>query len=387
LNRKICVVTGTRAEYGLLYWVIESIRRTPGLDLQIIACGMHLAPEFGLTYREIEADGFHIDAKVDMLLSSDTPTGVAKSIGLGIIGFADAFARLEPDVVLVLGDRFEILCATQSAFVAGICVAHISGGEVTEGALDDSFRHCITKMARYHFVAADAYRRRVIQLGEQPDCVFNVGDPGLDNIARLPILDFAELCVSAGLHIAKPYFLVTFHPATSDGPKAEFGLQALIEALNEFPDYGVLLTKSNADAGGRALNDMIDAYAMSSPGRVVSVTSLGRLGYLSAMKHCAAVVGNSSSGIVEAPAMGVPTVNVGTRQQGRLKASSVIDCAEERTSIVEAITRALTPEFRRLAGTTRSLYGNCDASTLIARKLTTLAVERWSPKRFYDCPN
>jgi len=348
---------------------------------------MHLAPEFGLTYREIEADGFHIDAKVDMLLSSDTPTGVAKSIGLGIIGFADAFARLEPDVVLVLGDRFEILCATQSAFVAGICVAHISGGEVTEGALDDSFRHCITKMARYHFVAADAYRRRVIQLGEQPDCVFNVGDPGLDNIARLPILDFAELCVSAGLHIAKPYFLVTFHPATSDGPKAEFGLQALIEALNEFPDYGVLLTKSNADAGGRALNDMIDAYAMSSPGRVVSVTSLGRLGYLSAMKHCAAVVGNSSSGIVEAPAMGVPTVNVGTRQQGRLKASSVIDCAEERTSIVEAITRALTPEFRRLAGTTRSLYGNCDASTLIARKLTTLAVERWSPKRFYDCPN
>jgi UDP-hydrolysing UDP-N-acetyl-D-glucosamine 2-epimerase len=387
LNRKICVVTGTRAEYGLLYWVIEGIRQTPGLELQIIACGMHLAPEFGLTYREIEADGFQIDAKVDMLLSSDTPTGVAKSMGLGIIGFADAFARLEPDVVLVLGDRFEILCATQSAFVAGICVAHISGGEVTEGALDDSFRHCITKMARYHFVAADAYRRRVIQLGEQPDCVFNVGDPGLDNIARLPIVDFAELCISAGLDIAKPYFLVTFHPTTSDGPEPEVGFQALIEALDEFPDHGVLLTKSNADAGGRALNDMIDAYAMSRPGRAVAVASLGRVRYLSAMKHCAAVVGNSSSGIVEAPAMGVPTVNVGTRQQGRLKASSVIDCADERTSIAEAIKRSLTPEFRRLASATLSLYGNCDAATLIASKLATLDVARWRPKRFYDWPS
>jgi UDP-hydrolysing UDP-N-acetyl-D-glucosamine 2-epimerase len=386
LNRKICVVTGARAEYGLLYWVIEGIRQTPGLDLQIIACGMHLAPEFGMTYQEIEADGFHIDAKVEMLLSSDTPTGVAKSMGLGMIGFADAFARLEPDVVLVLGDRFEILCATQSAFVAGICVVHISGGEVTEGALDDSFRHCITKMARYHFVAAEAYRRRVIQLGEQPDCVFNVGDPGLDNIARLRIPDFAELCVSAALRIAKPYFLVTFHPATSDGPKPEVELQPLFDALDEFPDHGVLLTKSNADAGGRGLNDMIDAYALARPDRVVAVTSLGRVRYLSAMKHCVAVVGNSSSGIVEAPAMGVPTVNVGTRQQGRLKASSVIDCADERGSIVEAITRALTPEFRQLAAATQSLYGNCDASTQITSKLATLDVARWRPKRFYDWP-
>jgi UDP-hydrolysing UDP-N-acetyl-D-glucosamine 2-epimerase len=387
LNRKICVVTGTRAEYGLLYWVIDGIRQTPGLDLQIIACGMHLAPEFGLTYREIEADGFHIDAKVDMLLSSDTPTGVAKSMGLGMLGFADAFARLQPDVVLVLGDRFEILCAAQAAFVAGICVAHISGGELTEGALDDSFRHCITKMARYHFVAADAYRRRVIQLGEQPDCVFNVGDPGLDNIARLPLLDFAGLCASAGLNIEKPYFLVTFHPATSDGPKAEAGMLALIEALDEFPNYGVLITKSNADAGGRALNDMIDAYALSRQGRVVAVTSLGRLRYLSAMKHCAAVVGNSSSGIVEAPAMGVPTVNIGTRQQGRLKANSVIDCSPEHNSIVAAVTSALTPEFRGRAASTVSLYGNCDASTLIASKLATLDVARWRPKRFYDWPN
>jgi UDP-hydrolysing UDP-N-acetyl-D-glucosamine 2-epimerase len=386
MTRKICVVTGTRAEYGLLYWVMAGIRQTPGLELQIIACGMHLAPEFGLTYREIEADGFHIDAKVDMLLSCDTPAGIAKSIGLGTIGFADAFARLKPDVVLVLGDRFEIFCATQTAFVAGICIAHISGGEVTEGALDDSFRHCITKMSRYHFVAADAYLRRVIQLGEQPDSVFNVGDPGLENIARMPLLDLPELCARTGLHIDSPYFLVTFHPTTSDGPKSEVGLQALLEALDEFPDYGVLLTRSNADAGGRALNDMIDAYAISRPGRVVAVTSLGCVQYLSAMRHCAAVVGNSSSGIVEGPAMRVPTVNVGTRQQGRLKAESVIDCGDERTSIVKAITRAVTPEFRRAATTTVSLYGKCDTSTLITSKLATLDIASWHPKRFYDLP-
>jgi UDP-hydrolysing UDP-N-acetyl-D-glucosamine 2-epimerase len=386
LSRKICIVTGTRAEYGLLYWAMKGIAQSPGLDLQIIACGMHLAPEFGLTYREIESDGFSIDVKVDMLLSSDTPAGVAKSIGLGTIGFADAFAQLAPDVVLVLGDRFEIFSAAQAAFVAGICVAHISGGELTEGALDDSFRHCITKMARYHFVAADAYRRRVIQLGEQPDCVFNVGDPGLDNIARQPLMDFADLCSYAQVQIAKRYLLVTFHPTTNDGPNSEMGLQALIEALDEFPEIGVLITKSNADAGGRGLNEMIDAYSKARTGRVVAVTSLGRVAYLSAMKHCAAVVGNSSSGIVEAPAMGVPTVNIGSRQRGRLKANSIIDCAEDRDSIVHAVNQALTPEFREKAATKPSLYGNCDASTLIVDNLSTLNVARWHSKRFYDLP-
>ena len=386
MSRKICIVTGTRAEYGLLYWVIKAISQAPDLDLQIVACGMHLAPEFGLTYREIESDGFPIDAKVDMLLSSDTPAGVAKSMGLGTIGFADAFARLAPDVVLVLGDRFEIVCAAQAAFVAGICVAHISGGELTEGALDDGFRHCITKLARYHFVAADAYRRRVIQLGEQPDCVFNVGDPGLDNIARQCLLDLDELCRYAQVQIPQPFLLVTFHPTTSDGPSSEIGLQALIEALDEFPEIGVLITKSNADAGGRSLNDMLDAYTNARPGRVVAVTSLGRVAYLSAMKNCAAVVGNSSSGIVEAPAMGVPTVNIGSRQRGRLKASSIIDCAQDRRSIAHAINQALTPEFRQKAATTTSLYGNCDASTLIVDKLSTLNVAKWCPKRFYDLP-
>ena len=386
MTRSICVVTGGRAEYGLLYWTMEAIRQTPGLELQIVACGMHLSPEFGLTFRQIEADGFHIDAKVDMLLSSDTPAGIGRSIGAGTIGFADAFARLQPDVVLVLGDRFEILSAVQAAFVAGICIAHISGGEVTEGALDDSFRHCITKMARYHFVAAEPYRRRVIQLGEPPDNVFNVGDPALENIARLPLLDLAELRVVSGLQIESPYFLVTYHPLTSDGPSSQAGLQSLLDALDEFPEYRVLLTRSNADAGGRCLNELIDAFVMSRPGRAEAVTSLGSVPYLSAMKHCAAVVGNSSSGIIEAPAMRVPTVNVGARQHGRLRAGSVIDCDDERSSIVEAITRALSPEFRAAAARTVSLYGKCDTSTLIASKLASLDVGRWRPKRFYDLP-
>ena len=384
MSRKICVVTGTRAEYGLLHWIMAGIRQTPGLELQIVATGMHLAPEFGLTYREIEADGFQINAKVDMLVSSDSPVGIAKSIGLGTIGFADVFAQLSPDVVLVLGDRFEIFAAAQAAFVAGICVGHISGGEVTEGALDDSFRHCVTKMARYHFVSAAAYRERVIQLGEQPDSVFDVGDPGLDNIVRLPLLDLKELSAATGLSIATPYLLVTFHPTTSDGPDSEQGMQSLLDALDRFSDHYVLFTKANADAGGRALNAMVDAYASRRAARVTTVTSLGRLRYLSAMKHCAAVVGNSSSGIVEAPAMGIPTVNIGSRQQGRLKANSVLDCASDSASIAEAIAQAVTPAFAQTARKTISLYGNCDASAQIVAKLAILNVGRWHAKHFYD---
>ena len=384
MKRKICVVTGTRAEYGVLYWPLADIRKTPGLELQIVATGMHLAPEFGLTYREIEADGFRLDARVDMLVSSDTPVGIAKSIGLGTIGFADVLTQLEPDVVLVIGDRFETFAAVQAAFVAGICIAHISGGEVTEGALDDSFRHCITKMARYHFVATDDYRQRVIQLGEPPDCVFNVGDPALDNITRSPLLSLQELYARIGLHNAAPYLLVTFHPTTSKGPSSVQGLEALLEALDRFPTYRVVFTKSNADAGGRALNAIIDSYAASRAERVVITPSLGRVQYLSALRHCAAVIGNSSSGIIEAPAMGIPTVNIGTRQRGRLIASSILNCADDCASIVAAVSEALTPEFKQTASIAESLYGNCDASTLIVGKLATLDIARWQPKRFYD---
>ena len=386
MSRKICVVTGSRAEYGLLRWVMEGIRQAPDLELQVIVTGMHLSPEFGLTYREIEKEGFVIDAKIEMLISSDTPIGLTKSIGLGTIGFADAYGCLEPDIVVVLGDRFEILAATQAAFFAGICISHISGGEVTEGAFDDTIRHCITKMARYHFVAAEAYRRRIMQLGEQPDCIFNVGSPGLDNIERLPLFTRDELCANIGLDTGRPFFLVTHHPTTVGESAPAQSMQALLDALDEFPSFAVLLTKSNADIGGRALNSMVDSYAMAHPDRVMAATSLGQLNYLSAMRHCAAVVGNSSSGIVEAPAMGIPTVNIGKRQHGRLKASSVIDCVENHACIVEAIKQSVTAEFRQIATKTVSLYGNCNASTLILNKLKELSINRRHPKRFYDLP-
>lgn len=384
MMRKVCVVTGTRAEYGLLYWILSRIRDTEGLELQIIATGMHLAPEFGFTYREIEADGFSIDARVEMLLSSDTAPGVAKSVGIGTIGFADAFVRLAPDVVLVLGDRFEIFAAVQAAFIAGICVAHISGGEVTEGAIDDGFRHCITKMARYHFAATESYRQRIIQLGEAADTVFNVGDPALDNIKRLKLLDREAVSARTGVSQERGYFLVTFHPTTTGDSAPTRELRELLDALDEHSDYDVLLTKANADANGRALNAMIDAYAAARPQRVKAASSLGRLLYLSAMRHCAAVVGNSSSGIIEAPAMHVPTINIGSRQRGRLRAESIIDCPDEKTAISAALSLACTAGFRRRAAASESPYGNCDASERIVSILETIPVSALPPKRFND---
>lgn len=387
MTRKVCVVTGTRADYGLLRMLMHGIRESSDLELQVIATGMHLSPEFGLTYREIEKDEFKIDARIETLISSDTHLGIAKSVGLGVIGFADAYDRLRPDIVLVLGDRFEIFAATQAAFFAGISVGHISGGEVTEGALDDSMRHCISKMARYHFVAAETYRSRVIQLGEQPESVFNVGDPGLDNIADMSLLSRDDLGLKLGLNLLNPYFLVTYHPATTGDLDLSRNVQALFDALDEFPDFNVLLTKSNADAGGRLVNAMVDTYSLVNPNRVFAVTSLGQLNYLSALKSCEAVVGNSSSGIVEAPAMGVPTVNIGTRQLGRLKASSIVDCAEDLLSVRVALAKAIGSEFKKNAAQTQSLYGNCDASKKILSKLLRVDVDKRYAKRFYDLPS
>ncbi len=382
--RKICVVTGSRAEYGILYWLIRELAADPQVRLQLVATGMHLMPEFGSTWRAIEADGFTIDRKVEMMVSSDTPTGMAKSVGLGVLGFADVFESLAPDAVVVLGDRFEMLAVAQAAFISGHAVAHISGGEVTEGAIDDSIRHAITKLSRYHFVAAERYRERVIQLGEQPGNVFNVGDPGLDNIARLPLLDRAPLCEQLGLDASRPFYLVTFHPLTLGSDPIEPQMQAMLDALDEQPDHQVLITKPNADAGGRRLSAMVDDYARAHPGRVVASTSLGQLRYLSAMRHCAAVVGNSSSGIVEAPAMFRPTINIGPRQDGRLKATSIVDCVAERGSIREALRHIASDEFRSALPATLSLYGQCDASTRIRDILKSADLDRHLPKRFHD---
>jgi UDP-hydrolysing UDP-N-acetyl-D-glucosamine 2-epimerase len=382
--RKICVITGTRAEYGLLRWVMQGIKDDPDLMLQIIATGMHLSPEFGLTFQQIEADGFCIDAKVEMLLSSDSSVGIAKSIGLGVIGFADAINTLAPDIIVVLGDRFEILAAAQAAMVMNLPFAHISGGELTEGAIDDCIRHAITKMADFHFVAAEIYRRRVIQMGEQPEKVINCGDPGLDNFRRLQLLKRDELEKSLNFPLGSPTFLVTFHPVTMGRTNPQKEMQELLNALDQFPGAHVIMTKPNADIGGRIISKMVDDYSRINSKRVHSSVSLGQLRYLSAMQCCDVVIGNSSSGIVEAPAIKKPTVNIGKRQTGRLKARSIIDCDASEQSIVNAIKQALSSQFKTVLATTQSLYGDCNASSTIKNFLGQVSCSKETGKVFYD---
>ena len=384
MTRKVCVVTGTRADYGLLRKLMRLIFDAPELLLQVAVTGMHLSPEFGLTYQEIEKDGFFIDARIETLLSSDTGVGVAKAVGLGVLGFADAFDRLEPDIVVVLGDRFEAYSAVQAAFLSGISIAHISGGEVTTGALDDSIRHSISKMARFHFVASEVYRKRVLQLGENPEDVENVGDPALDNIADLQLPSLEDLCDDVGVSLLRPYFLVTYHPTTNGQEDIAQNMHELFSAFDNFPDHQLLWTKANADAGGRTLNKLLDEYARARVDRVSVVTSLGSLRYLAAMKYCDAVVGNSSSGIVEAPAMGVATINIGRRQDGRLKATSIVDCTESAASITKALEKALSLSFKHVVQNTRSLYGTGHTAQLIVKRLKEVKVNRYYPKQFHD---
>jgi len=367
--RRICVVTGSRADYGILYWLLKAIAGDRDLELQIAATGSHLSPEFGLTWREIEADGFAIAAKVEMLLSADTPSAIAKSLGLGVIGFADAFARLAPEIVVVLGDRFEILAAAQAALVARIPIAHIHGGEVSEHAIDESIRHAITKMAQWHFVAAEPYRKRVIQMGESPERVFNHGAPGLDHLSKSEWLSRARLEEKLGMRLGEPLFLVTYHPATLGERPPEEAMAELLAALEAFPEATVVFTHPNADAGGRALIGPIEAFVRSHPQRAKAFVALGQRGYLNVMREADVVVGNSSSGITEAPALHKATVNVGERQKGRLKAASIIDAAERRDDIVRALRKALSPEFRATLAGTESLYGVGDASRAILARL------------------
>lgn len=380
--RKICVVTGTRAEYGLLYWLLKEIQAATSLQLQIIATGMHLSPEFSLTYRTIEEDGFTIDAKVEMLLSSDTPVGIAKSIGLGVIGFADALDRLKPYIMVVLGDRYEILAAVQAALVARIPVAHIHGGETTEGAIDESIRHAITKMSHLHFVAAEEYRTRVIQLGEHPDTVFNVGALGIENFKRLQLMGKSQLEQSIDFELGNTFFLVTYHPATLGAFEPGAAMQVLLDALDQFPDARIIFTKPNSDTNGRILGQMIDEYARHNKDRVAVFTSMGQIRYLSALQFADAVIGNSSSGIIEAPACKTPTVNIGDRQAGRLKADSIIDCLETTESIVAAINKALSPSFREEIKQSISLYGDGNSASHIKNHLKQVNLS--SVKRFYD---
>ncbi|AXE30451.1 UDP-N-acetylglucosamine 2-epimerase (hydrolyzing) [Chromobacterium phragmitis] len=340
-RRRIAIVTGSRAEYGLLYWPIRDLLAASDFELQLIVTGMHLSPEFGLTVRDIERDGTPISARVDMLVSSDTPGGIAKSMALGLIGFSDAIERLRPDAMLVLGDRFEILAAAQAAMVHNVPLVHIAGGDTTEGAFDEAIRHAITKMAHLHLVTNEAARQRVVQMGEDPRCVHIVGSPGLDHLRRQQLLDHAALETSLGQPLGARNALVTFHPVTlepADGLRQQEELLAALEALPE--EWVLWFTLPNADTGGRGLAAALQAWAKGRA-RVRVFASLGQLRYLSLMREADVVVGNSSSGLYEAPSFQVPTIDIGDRQRGRLAAASVLHCEPERGAIREAINRAL----------------------------------------------
>lgn len=382
MTRRVAVFTGTRAEYGLLYWLMKEIQQSELLDLQLIVSCMHLSPEFGDTWRQIVEDGFEIDAKVEMLLSSNTDVGTVKSMGLGVLGFADALDRLRPDLLVVLGDRFEALSICQAALIMRIPVVHLHGGELTEGAYDDAIRHAITKMAFLHFVAAEPYRKRVIQMGESPERVFNVGAVGLDHLKRTPGMPLKQLSESLDFDVSAPFLLVTYHPVTllEEDPVQSF--EALLRALEAFPEYRVVLTYPNADNGGRAIIPMIEQFSARSPERVLAIPSLGFRRYLSVVKRACAVVGNSSSGIIEVPSFGVPTVNIGSRQAGRLSAESVLHCAANKEAIESAIATALSEPFAQASRQVLNPYGEGDAASAIARVLETCDVS--GHKSFHD---
>lgn len=363
---------------------MKEIQDDRDLELQIIATGMHLSPEFGLTYKVIEKDGFSISAKVEMLLSSDTPVGIAKSIGLGIIGFADVLDRLQPDILVLLGDRYEILAAAQAAMVARIPIAHIHGGEATEGLIDEAIRHAVTKMSHFHFVAANTYRQRVIQLGENPDRVLNFGALGLDNVKRLNLLGKEDFENSIHFRLGKINFLVTYHPVTLSNEGPTRAMQELLGTLDYFKDAKIIFTKPNADTDGRVICQMIDDYQARQPDRVMASVSLGQVRYLSAIKHVDVVIGNSSSGLIEVPALKKPTINLGDRQKGRLKADSVIDCAENTEAMIVAIQKALSANFLFTISNMVSPYGEGNASVRIKDYLKNVNLKDVLQKKFFD---
>ena len=382
--RKICVVTGSRAEYGLLSGLMRAIKEDKELQLQVIATNMHLSPEFGLTYREIEKDGFQVDKKVQMLLSSDTPNATTKSVGLATIGFADAYEDLQPDLLVVLGDRFEILAAVTAALFFKIPVAHLHGGEITEGAYDDCIRHAITKMSHLHFTSTEAYRQRVIQLGEQPDRVFYVGAIGVENIKRMPLMSKEELEESIGFELGEKSLLVTYHPVTLEDHTAADQCKSLLEALDEFPDYKIIFTLPNSDTDGRVIIRLINEYVSLHSEHCMAIPSLGLRRYLSALHCVSAVVGNSSSGIIEVPSFGIPTLDIGDRQKGRIAAESVWHCDVAKCGIVEGLKKVLSPLWITSAKNAQNPYDKEDTIASIHKIIRTYPLEGLQKKSFYN---
>jgi len=378
------VVTGSRAEYGLLYWLLKEIQATPEFDLQIATTGMHLSPEFGSTYQEIENDGFIINEKVEMLLSSDTPSAISKSTGLGMIGFADAFNDLKPDLLIVLGDRYEIFAATTVAMFAKIPIAHIHGGETTQGAFDEAIRHSITKMAWWHFVATEEYKNRVIQLGESPSRVYNVGGLGVDSIQKSNLLSKKELTNKMGLKFSKKNLLITYHSVTLEDGTSQKYFVSLLNALNELKDAYLIFTLPNSDSDGRVIKRMIKDFIANNGERSISFTSMGSLNYLSTLQFVDGVVGNSSSGLAEAPTFKIGTINIGDRQGGRMKAESVIDCNPDQKSITTAIKKLYSNRFQNKLKTVSNPYGKGKATEKIMKILKKTKIPDELKKEFYD---
>ncbi len=385
MKNKICIITGTRAEYGLLKPLIQKVHESETSELQLAVTGMHLSPEFGLTYQEIEKDGYPVTAKIEMLLSSDTPAGITKSMGVAMIGFADFFETHKPDIAVILGDRYEMLAAAAAAMAAAVPIAHIHGGELTEGIIDEAIRHSITKMSHLHFTSTEEYRRRVIQLGEQPQMVYNVGAPGIENIKKIKLLDKQSLEKELGFSLSDVTVLVTYHPVSLENMSTEVQFQNILDVLDEHKEITVIFTKANSDINGRIINQMIDEFVNRNRDRCAGYVSLGQLKYLSTLQFCRAVLGNSSSGIIEVPSFGIPTVNIGDRQRRRLHAKSVIDCGNEKEQVEAALVKALSAEFLSGIAGEKNPYEGKQTADKIYRIITeALGSGIHMKKEFYD---
>lgn len=381
---RACIVTATRAEYGLLRPLMQSLKENPDYQLQLIVSGTHLSPEFGLTWHAIEADGFMIDEQVDMLLSGDTATAAAKSLGLMCIGLADAFRRLAPDFLVILGDRYEMVGVASTAMLFNIPVVHLHGGEITKGAVDDAYRHAITKLSHVHFTSTEEYRQRVIQMGENPQHVFNTGAIGVDNIRTLPLLSRAELAESLSIDLSKKYFIVTYHPATAVESDAVAEIDALMNALLSVENTQAVITLSNADVGGRRINQHIQQWVARYPDRLHAFASLGQLRYLSAIRHSLGVIGNSSSGIVEAPSLQVGTLNIGARQEGRIQAASVLDCGTDEVAIRDGLQKLVSASFQASLISIQNPYGDGHSVGRMMAALRNIDFKRLVKKDFFD---
>lgn len=384
--RKICVITGTRAEYGLLSRLMKMIKDDGDTVLQVIATNMHLSKKYGNTYKEIEADGFVIDKKVPIIDESapDSPHTTIASMSKAMSGFAEAFDSLKPDLIVILGDRYEMLAAASTALIYRIPIAHLYGGEITEGAFDDSIRHAITKMSHLNFTSTEEYRKRVIQMGEEPDRVFYVGALGVENIKKTKLMDKQEIESSIGFKLDKNTVLVTYHPVTLDNTSVSDSIDAFLKALSSFKKLRILFTMPNSDTGSKIIAEKINEFVKNNVERSIAFTSLGMKRYLSVIPNVAAVIGNSSSGVVEVPSFGIPTLDIGDRQKGRISCNSVWNCASDEASIKDGIKKVLSKDFAEKARTVQNPYDKPDTAENIFKVLKTFPLKNILQKHFYD---